>query len=310
LSLNAAPHDTPANEWEQRSTRRLLDELFCFARQYRTSDEYKGLLDFIVGFRRYAPYNAMLVHIQMPGAQFVLPAHRWAKDYGRTVKVSGRPLVILQTMGPVMFVFDVSDTEPGPNAKPLPPEVTDPFAVRAGCVGGEWHLTTENAKRDGVVVQPCKEGSQSGGSIRPATADRHLVFTSGNDRHGNPKQTFVRHRYDILLNDRPTLEATYASLVHELGHLYLGHLGTPNQKWWPDRRGLHRTVEEFEAESVSYLVCGRLGIETPSAEYLAGYLGKNLEVPEISIDAVMKAAGTVEKMGQKLLEPREAEGLK
>lgn len=44
-------------------------------------------------------------------------------------------------------------------------------------------------------------------------------------------------------------------------------LGTPNKKWWPDRRGLSSSASEFEAESVSYLVCNRLGIETPAEEY-------------------------------------------
>ena len=93
--------------------KRVLDELFCFARQYRTSKSYDGLLKFVASFRLYAPYNAMLVRAQMPGAVFVAPAHRWSRHYGRTIKVNARPLVILQPMGPVMFVFDVSDTEAG-----------------------------------------------------------------------------------------------------------------------------------------------------------------------------------------------------
>jgi len=43
-------------------------------------------------------------------------------------------------------------------------------------------------------------------------------------------------------------------------------------------------VEECEAESISYLVCTRLGIETPSAEYLAGYLGEGGMMPPISLE--------------------------
>jgi hypothetical protein len=191
--------------------------------------------------------------------------------------------------------------------KPLPRELTHPLEVYCGVVWGELDLTIENAKRDGAAVQFRKESSQSGGSIQPADAGRHLVHGSGKDRQGKPKQILVPHRYDILLNDQPRRESRYSSLTHELGHLYCGHQGTPNRKWWPDRRGLDKTTREFEAESVAYLVCGRLGIETPSAEYLAGYLQQNLEVPAISIDSVMKAAGTIEKMGQKRLEPREEE---
>jgi hypothetical protein len=62
--------------------------------------------------------------------------------------------------------------------------------------------------------------------------------------------------------------------------------------------------EEFEAESVCYLVCERLGIDNPSDEYLAGYLGKNEHIPPISLDCVMKAAGLIERMGRERLGAR------
>ncbi len=184
---------SPADDWEARATPRVLDELFCFARQYRTSESFDGLLKFVAGFF-YAPFNAMLVRAQMPGARYVAPAHRWSRQFGRTIKVDARPLVILQPMGPVMFVFDVSDTEAGKDSPPLPPEVTSPFEVRGGHVGKELDWTVKNAKRDGIRIQPRKEGSQSGGSIRPADGSK-VVFDAGNDRDGNPKLVEVPLRF-------------------------------------------------------------------------------------------------------------------
>ena len=65
-----------------------------------------------------------------------------------------------------MFVFDVSDTEPLPDAKPLPRHVTDPFAKHGpGWVDGELEWTVENAKRDGVRIAERDGGSQSAGQI-------------------------------------------------------------------------------------------------------------------------------------------------
>ncbi len=57
---------------------------------------------------------------------------------------------------------------------------------------------------------------------------------------------------------------------------------------------------EFEADSVSYLVCARRGIDNPSDEYLAGYLEEypGRDVPPISLECVMKAAGLIEDMGE------------
>ena len=294
---------SPADDWDAHATQRVLDELFCYARQYRSSQSYDGLLKFVVRFRFYSPYNAMLVRAQMPGAPFVAPAHRWSRKYGRTIKVDARPLVILQPMGPVMLVFDVADTEPGKDSKPLPPEVEKPFEVRGGKIGKELDRTVENAKRDGIRIQPRKEGSQSAGSIRPAVGGK-VVFDAGNDRDGNPKLVQVPLRYDILYNETASKESRYATVVHELAHLYCGHVGSPNPKWWPDRRGLDLRAEEFEAESVAYLVCARVGIDNPSEEYLAGYFQSNGEVPNISVDLVMKAAGLIEQMGRERMKPR------
>ena len=87
-------------EFDEGSTRRALDELFSLTQQYRSMDAYDGLLRFVARFRFYAPYNAMLVHVQMPGARYVAPPHRWLQEHGRKIKPGARPLVILQPMGP------------------------------------------------------------------------------------------------------------------------------------------------------------------------------------------------------------------
>ena len=287
--------------------RRALDELFCLVRAYRTGESFSRLMSFVARFRAYSPYNAMLLHIQMPGAVFVASPSRWRRKYGRLLKPDGRPLIILQPMGPVMFVFDVSDTEPGPAAKPLPPEVTNPFAVRGGQVGWRLEMTIENAKRDGVRVLTQKAGSQAAGFICAVEAEarQSQPFETGREQSGGPMVRHVRVRYDLMINDGMTREARYATLVHELSHLYCGHLGTPDSRWWPDRCSATLAQREFEAESVTYLVCTRLGIDKPSAAYLAGYVRHNRDVPDISLECIMKSAGLIEQMGSKALKPRE-----
>ena len=47
---------SPADNWDAHASKRVLDELLCFARQYRSSKSYEGLLKFVAGFRFYAPY--------------------------------------------------------------------------------------------------------------------------------------------------------------------------------------------------------------------------------------------------------------
>lgn len=293
---------TPAQRWDRDATKRALDELFSLTKQYRSGTAFQDLLTFVSRFRFYSPFNAMLVHVQMPGARFVAPPHRWLKLYRRRIRAGARPLVILQPMGPVMFVFDVSDAEPEKDAPPLPEDVVNPFAVRRGRVGGKLPRTIANAVRDGVRIADQQAGSQRAGSIQVAQPGRFLSFQVR--QQPEPEHVQVPLRYELLVNSTFTPEAKFATIAHELAHLYCGHLGTPDEKWWPDRRGLPHETCEFEAESITWLLCERLGIENPSAKYLAGYVSQHGDVPAISLECVMKAAGLIEQMGGERLKPR------
>ena len=132
-------------------------------------------------------------------------------------------------------------------------------------------LTIDNAKRDGVRVSERADGSQRAGSIQWAAAGQRLEFTIA--KKPLPKSTQIPLWFELLLNSVLSAEARYGTLVHELAHLYCGHLGTPNARWWPDRQDLSHDLQEFEAgiRQLSGLY-RRLGIDTASDEYLAGYV--------------------------------------
>jgi hypothetical protein len=188
----------PADVWDKQSARRALDDLFRNAQQYTTSDEFRQLIEFIARFRFYSPFNAMLIHTQMTGAHYVAPAYRWANDHKRRVKTGARPIAILQPMGPIMFVFDVADTEPLPNAPPLPSEIECPFEVHEGKIGAELSQTIENCKRDGINAIENKEGAQSAGSIRYAEPGYYLEVTVR--LKPEPRRAQVPRRYDMIIN--------------------------------------------------------------------------------------------------------------
>ncbi|MEO7455336.1 MAG: hypothetical protein ABIY52_03690 [Gemmatimonadaceae bacterium] len=283
------------------STHRVgqLDELFTLAGRYRDGNEYRDLLDFVVRFRSYAPFNGMLVNVQLTGAQFVLPASRWMKDWRRRIKSGERPLVILQPMGPVMFVFDVSQTEETKESPPFPTALSSPFTSTGNFPEEVLLFAMENAKGDGVRIRRTKTGSQAAASICGVSAAGAQRLRT----RIRPEEVWVDVpiAYDVLYSDALDAGARYAAIVHELAHLYLGHLGTPNPKWWPDRRSHGIQIEEFEAESVAWIVCRRLGVNPRSASYLAGYLGRAKQIPSINLELVLKVAGEIESMGRKRL---------
>ena len=104
-----------------------LDKLFNDIGTYRKCTDFNELIKFIKKFPRIAPYNAMLIHIQKPGSNYVASATEWKKRFNRTIKPGARPLVILRPFGPVAFVFELSDTEG--ESFYFPDKLLNPFSV-------------------------------------------------------------------------------------------------------------------------------------------------------------------------------------
>lgn len=87
-------------------------------------------------------------------------------------------MVILQVMGPVAFMFDVSDTEPLDGAPPLPPEVERPFDVHGTPTGNLFSQTHANARRDSMAIYEQDAGSQSAGFIKIAKMTAMRLYST------------------------------------------------------------------------------------------------------------------------------------
>lgn len=259
-----------------------LDELFHEAGMYRQGKEVRELYDFISRFPKFGAYNASLIHAQKPGSVYVASAGEWRR-FNRTIKPGARPVVILWPFAPVRFMFDLSDTE---GDKPFPEELLRPFRTDGRLPPNVFERLLKNLPRDGIALYEADHGTASAGYIE-ATASPHKLYTGD-------KEVYVL--YDLVVNCNHSPEEKFATIAHELGHLYCGHLGSPETAWWPNRTHLGVDEEEFEAESVAWLVCRRVGIANPSASYLSTYLKEDNEIPQVSIDHVLRAVSKVEAM--------------
>ena len=265
-----------------------IDKLYKDVLSYRSTDQFKALLEFIKKFRHIAPYNAMLVHIQKPGSQFVTSAREWKYKYDRYIKPGARPLVILQPFGPVAFVYEYNDTV----GKPLPDSIIAPFKSETMIDESKLDKLINNLKAEGVGVYFNDHGTNSAGWIEYHDEENSLEMLIPNGI------CHLKSHHSIIINNNLSPAEKYVTILHELGHLYCGHLyhDHKTEKWLPERflLGLSPEQKEFEAETVCWLICERLGICNPSAEYLSGYLLANEKIPDVSIDAILKAAGAIE----------------
>jgi hypothetical protein len=259
-----------------------IDALVAGAQRYRHSEAFTEMLDFMANFRDYAPFNNMLVRLQDPTCGFSATASDWKRRFKRQLKDDARPMLILAPKHPVMVVYALDMTD-GP---PLPDELT-----RMSRFEGKWNTewmarTVENAKRDKIAIE-IKTLSSSNSGVAQMRYD---------DREGR--------RFRIVIHGELDQPSQYGVLCHELAHIYLGHLGTNADGWWPARVNLPVKAVEFEAEAVAFIVTARIGLTGSSAEYLSRYFDGDVVPEGVSLDHVAKTAGLIERMAQQTLPPR------
>lgn len=246
-----------------------LDQLFKQSARYKTSAEFIELLKFINKFPWLSPFNAFLVYVQNPGVKIVLSSTKWRK-HNRFVKPFARPLVILVPFGPVDFVYDIADTE----GEEIPEFFYNPFYTRGELDPKAYFYSMANTEKQNIKISEYEMGKNSAGYARR-----------------------IKNKLDININSSYHINEKYSTLVHELAHIFCGHLGTIENSWWQDRSVLDKKNKELEAESISYLVCQRMGLKTQSHSYLSDYVSGDQWLHKISLDTILTVSGYIEQMG-------------
>lgn len=263
----------------------LVKELYSDVGRYRSTEEFQDLLNFMERFVHLSSFNAFLIHCQNSGSLFVATPTQWRDKYKRRIKPGARAMVILWPFGPVRFVYDLKDTE---GDEPFPRELLEPFNVEGHIEQHFYDSLIDGLSFYGIRYAESDIGSAGAASIR-TTKEQEFIYKN------NVKKDIYYHL--IVRSDLP-IESKFSAVIHELGHLFCGHLGLDKtgKKFFKDRHNVGEVEGEFEAETVCYIVCRRLGIKPHSDKYLAGYLRKTGDIPEIRLDLVIKAVGMIEDM--------------
>lgn len=266
----------PVGPIETDAARSMLDQLLDDSRLYRKGADYQNLLDFVVRLRNFAPFNALLLQIQKPGVNHAASARDWRENFGRTIKEDARPLLILWPFGPVALVYDLMDTE----GEPLPIGIS---AFEAAGVIDQVALEryAQLTGKKNIVWNKVDMGDSNAGSIARLTRPA---------KPGEPSS------YSMKVNQNHGLNVQFATLAHELAHLFLGHLGQDKYLSIPIRPTQTHAQQELEAESTAYIVCTRNGIENQSESYLTNYVAQDTTTEQLDMYQIMRAAGQIETL--------------
>jgi hypothetical protein len=285
------PQTAPAAEELERS---LLADLLESSKLYHSTEDYLALMAFVSKLRNFAPFNALLLQIQKPGLAYAASEYDWRTRFNRTIKPHARPLLILWPFGPVALVYDVQDTE----GDPLPEDVTQTFHATGPMDEDALDAAIKAVRKYGVYVTAVDLGDQWAGEIK--------IERRSTDKKERPD-------YRVAINQNHEVNVRFVTLVHELGHLFLGHLGPDKYLRIEQRPRPKPNIEELEAESLAYLVCKRRGIASKSESYLAEFAKPDTTIDSLDLYQLTKAAGQVEVAldiaAHTLFEPRKKDAL-
>jgi antirestriction protein ArdC len=261
------------------STRRpeVLETLTAGIARLTNSDAWQDWLNVQSRFHRYSFHNSLLIQLQCPGATHVAGFHAWRK-LGRFVRKGEKGIWIL---APVTKRVDDDDSDD---------KVRTVVAFRAVAV---FNISQTDGDELPAV---CKrlEGDDSTqayrGLVDVAPSIGYSVEDADFSGEKNGDCAFDMRRIRVRAGNSSAQRVK--TLAHELAHALL-HEGFND-----------RALAELEAESVAYVVCSALGLD--SDVYTFGYVAVWSGGGDEAIAAIKSAGTRIQQTADSILTKLEA----
>ena len=259
--------------------KKITEELEEGVKAIFASDRYREYLDCMGKFYNYSFNNTVLIFSQMPTASLVAGYNAWQNKFHRQVRKGERAIKILAPC-PHKQIKSVEREDGSREEKEI--RWTSYRAVNVFDVS-----QTEGAELPSIVSK------LSGGvDTFPDTFNRlcgvsPVPVAYENIDHANGYFSTTENR--IAIKAGMSEQQTLKTLVHEIAHAMLhGEDG--------EQKEAGRRTREVQAESVAYIVCSALGLDT--ADYSFGYIagwsdGQEIKELSGSMDVIRKTAKTI-----------------
>lgn len=260
-------------EQKKKIEQSLIDGVnFCF-----TEGNFKKYLDTLGKFHDYSIRNCMLIVSQCPEASFVAGYTDWKKKFNRHVKAGEKAIGII---APAPCKYTVKDVDRDGN------EVEKQIEFNRYKVVPVFDISQTEGEELPTICKELTDEVQNFDEIRSSLEKVASVPVTYEDFDDDAHGFFSVQENKIVVKAGMPEAQTVKTLVHEIAHSILHNdvfCEIPKQ------------VKEVQAESVAYLVCAQLGINTAqySFEYIASWAKEDPKEINAQMEIVRKTADAI-----------------
>lgn len=244
----------------EKRVKELTEQLEAGVKDVFASGKYAEYLSVMARFHTYSFNNAMLIFLQCPHASLVAGYRKWQSEFGRQVKKGERGIRILAPCPYTRLVETERENSQGEKEKDLTAVTLTRFKPAA-----VFDVSQTEGKELPSLISTLTD---SVGSFQQLY-DRLITFSpmpvTMEDFPGSAKGYCSYEEQKIVVRSGMSESQTLKTLVHEIAHAILHDSGTTAEE-----KAKLRREREVEAESVAYVVCQHLGIDT--SDYSLGYV--------------------------------------
>lgn len=247
----------------------ILNKIETGIKEVFTSEKYLNYLKFLSNFHSYSVNNSILIFSQNPEASIVAGFNKW-KKLKRNVKKGEKSIKILAPL--IKKIKNDEDEEESVINGFRIVSVFDVSQTEGEDLPTLCDELTEEVKEYETLFNKIKSITSLPIEFKPLE---------------NCKGYYSPDENKIAIKEGMSESQTIKTLVHELAHSIL-HKDTKKS----------RATAEVEAESVAYVVCNQLGIDTSdySFEYLATWSsGQDVKELKGSLSIIQKTADKIIK---------------
>lgn len=274
----------------------LTEKLENGIREIYSSGRYAEYLSAMSKFYRYSYGNVLLIYAQCPHATYVASYGRWKKAFGRQVRKGEKGISILAPCPYQRFTAQ-EQKDPDTGTALYSPDGTPLTELRlVQTVRFRIETVFDVSQTKGRELPSLGVSELTGEVADYQTLYNHLLAYSPvpvayEQIPRGAKGYFSPIEQRIALQPGMSQVQTIKTLVHEIAHAKLHDPARQEPEEAKKRR-----EKEVEAESVAYVVCQHLGIDTSdySFGYVAGWSrGKELEELKASLQIIRKASDEI-----------------